>query len=714
MKTLSINLFLVIFLVVGSVYSLMAQTPEQLYQKGLMKEEGEGELLDAINLYNQVAENSEAGNSLQAKALLHIGMCYEKLGNQKAVKKYQRLVDNFPGQKNEVALAKERLSQLILIAEKVTNAPLVMTNKKIWEDTDTGLEGAPSPDGKYLSYVDEGDLAIYEIATGKKRRLTNKGSWDVSGEFALMSRWSPDGKQIIYEWYNGNDYCDMRIIGLDGSKPRILYSNKEVKWIYPYDWSPDGKQILAYFSRNDGTDWISQIVLVSTADGSVRVLKTFDGSWPENMCFSPDGRYIVYDFPQKTDSPERDIYMISSDGNIEIPLVEHPAHDELFGWTPDGKNIIFASDRNGTFSLWNKQIVEGKPQESVDLVKSDMGSIEPLGFTRGGSFYYGYSQRNNDIYNAQLDSETGEILALPKRTITRFEGYNQAPSYSPDGKYLAYISRRFPLTIFPDYTIAKLGGNVLCIKSLETGKEREIIPDINPFCYPRWSPDGRSVFVTDKNNSGSKQIDIQTGNVTSVLHDDKIGPQPTERSHDGKTTFYVEEDEKAKIYKILVRNLESGSEKEIYSSKGGLHIRLSPDGKWLAIQDSYMESYFRVPNIIPSLRIIPSAGGEPQELCRFEDGIDITAGAPFTWTPDGKYILYAMKSQKKEDEKWDLYRIPAKGGKSEKLGLEMSGFLMNLSVHPDGRHIAFSITEQSNANIWVMENFLPKEEMGKK
>ena len=357
-----------------------------------------------------------------------------------------------------------------------------------------------------------------------------------------------------------------------------------------------------------------------------------------------------------------------------------------------------------------KQIAEGKPQGNPELVKSDMGTIEPLGFTQEGSYYYGYSKKNNNIYTAELDPKSGEILSQPKKTITRFEGYNQAPSYSPDGKFLAYISRRFPLTIFPDYTMAKVGGNVLCIKNIGTGEEREIIPGLNRFRSPRWSSDGHSVFVIDMNNSGSKQIDIQTGNVTSVLFDDNLGPQPTERSHNGKTIYYVLRDRKTNISKIIVKNLENGTEKEIYRIKGSIHIRLSPDDKWLAIQAFYTENVL-VPDKIPSLIVVPSAGGESRELCRFEDGIDIRAGAPFTWTPDGKYILYSMKSPKKEIKKWDLYRIPAKGGEPEKLGMEMSGFLMNLSIHPDGRHIAFSITEESNAELWVMENFLPKEEM---
>ncbi|TFH40106.1 MAG: hypothetical protein E4G94_10115 [ANME-2 cluster archaeon] len=330
-----------------------------------------------------------------------------------------------------------------------------------------------------------------------------------------------------------------------------------------------------------------------------------------------------------------------------------------------------------------------------------------MGFTSGGSFYYGYSKKSNNIFVVELDPETGEILVPPKQEITRFEGYNQTPEYSPDGKYLAYISRRFPLTIFPDYTIAQIGGNVLCIKSLDTGKEREFFPDLDRFTHPRWSPDGRSVIVLDRNKSGSNKVDIQTGDVIPVLHDDNIGPQPTELSHDGKTIFYVLYNEKAKIYQIIERDLKIGTEKEIYRSDGGLHIRLSPDDQWLAIQAYYMENY-QGSDKIPVLNVIPVAGGEPLELCRFEEGIDIRAGAPFTWTPDGKYILFTMKSPEKDNDKWDLYRVPVKGGITERLGLEMGGFLINLSVHPDGRHIAFSTSEQSNAEIWVMENFLPK------
>ena len=96
------------FLLLDSINPSIAQTPEQLYQKGLMKEEGEGALQDAINLYSQVADNLNADQSLQAKALLHIGMCYEKLGTKEATKAYQRLVNTFPNQTEMVGLGKSK------------------------------------------------------------------------------------------------------------------------------------------------------------------------------------------------------------------------------------------------------------------------------------------------------------------------------------------------------------------------------------------------------------------------------------------------------------------------------------------------------------------------------------------------------------------------------------------------------------------------------
>ena len=389
--------------------------------------------------------------------------------------------------------------------------------------------------------------------------------------------------------------------------------------------------------------------------------------------------------------------MLSVDGSSENSLVEHPANDFALGWAPDGKSVLFASDRNGTLGSWSIQVAEGKPHGDPKLVKPDMGPIVSLGFTEEGSFYYGFHQRLYDIYFAELDPETGETVTPPEKAIRRFEGYNLTPGYSPDGKYLAYISRR------PPYTYYGYAGNVLCIKSLETGKEREFRPDLHLFGFPSWSPDGSSVLVlhwSAKGQKGYYRIETQTGSVEPVLLSGENYSLSNDHqwSPSGKTIYYGRMDKEADSRQIIAMDIENGKEKIIYQSDDFFTLSISPDGQWLALCFPRGEN--------PRLNIISTTGGESRELCRFEEGIKL-GGTSSKWTADGKYILFGMYNSKTDNEKHELCRIPASGGELEKLGLIMKGGYNYLSTHPNGRHIAFSSSEYA-AEIWVMENLLPK------
>ena len=117
--------------------------------------------------------------------------------------------------------------------------------RQIWAGPEVDLFGAPSLDGRYLSYVDweTGDLALRDLTTGEKRRLTKAES----GEFAYSSRLSPDAQQVAYVWVNKERPYHLRIISTSGaqSKPRVLYSNPNVGYTEVNGWSPDGKFVLA-------------------------------------------------------------------------------------------------------------------------------------------------------------------------------------------------------------------------------------------------------------------------------------------------------------------------------------------------------------------------------------------------------------------------------------------------------------------------------------
>ena len=210
--------------------------------------------------------------------------------------------------------------------------------------------------------------------------------------FALNSKISPDNKLVAYSWMNQYGTYDLRLIGIDGSADRTLYSNEDIE-AYPHEWSSDGKHIATFFYSNMDKD--HQIVWISVEDGSVRVLKTMlEGhATSSGVSHSPDDRYIAYDHPVEEDPVNYDIYLLATDGSGEIPLVEHPANDWVLGWAPGGKEILFKRDHLGTWDIWTIPVANGKPLGPPKRILSDVGGITPLGFTQDGSFYFSSMNR---------------------------------------------------------------------------------------------------------------------------------------------------------------------------------------------------------------------------------------------------------------------------------------------------------------------------------
>jgi len=698
------NFIMVILLMAGTslLFSSLVQqeTAKELFEQALYLEETKGELEKAIEVYKQVVKKFPDERATAAKAQLQIGMCYEKLGLKEAQKAFQKVIDKYPEQMEEVKVAKEKLSILLRAQAVVEKGNKEFNIRKVWAGPDVDTLGAPSPDGRYLSYVDwnTGDLAIRELATGKKRRLTDKGSWLKSQELALFSRWSPDSKKIVYNWLNKEDFFELHIIGPDDLTPRTLYRNEEVPYVQAWDWSPDGKHIFALLGRKNRL----RAGLISVADGSLSVLSTIERLAPgvggaRGGFFSPDSSYVIYALPQSEDSLKCDILMLSIDGKHEIRLIEHPADDFPLCWSPDGKSLFFASDRTGTVDAWVIQVVDSKPQGNPKLIKKDIGHFLPMGTTRKGSFYYGVNYSMFDIYIATFDPQTGKILSPPEKATRRFEGSNTSPDWSPDGKYLAYISSRGPRPI---------ARNVLCIRSIETGEERELLPKLARFGYPRWSPDGKFISVEvegsdELNRGGIFRVDVQTGDVAPI---GPLEPNKVIFSHrwskDGKSIIYSRKVPDSKNTRILVHNLETGQEKELPGAPSNANdIDISPDGRWLALIN-------RERNRV--LKVMPASGGESRVLHSWEQEGDYVH-QPFikspAWTADGRYILFP-KGRPDPDSKWELWRISVDGGEPEKTGIAMIQ-LRHFSVHPDGRRIAFYSLgfEMKQPEVWVMENF---------
>jgi len=673
------------------------QTAGELFERALYIEEAKGDLQKAIELYKKILKQFPENREVAAMAQLHIGLCYEKLGLKEAQKAYQNVIDNFPEQTEAVKVAKEKLSILLRAQALIEKGDTEFKIRQVWAGPDVDTSGAPSPDGRYLSYMDgdSGNLAVRELATGKKRLLTNEATGEDPMEFAAYSRISPDGKLVAYAWFNPLSTYDLRIIGIDGKGGRILYSDKDYR-VIPAEWSSDGQKIaVRRYSRKDGK---CQIVWIYPADGSVRVLKTMEKgqTWQDCVCHSPDDRYIAYDRPVEEDSGNYDIYLLATDGSGEIPLVKHAANDKLLGWAPGRNEILFLSDRTGTWDAFVIKVEDGKPQESPIRIKSEIGKVTQMAFTQDDSFYFSMYTRWFNTYIAIFDLATGKLEAPLSQPIV---GSSYYPEWSPDGDYLAYISEK----------INRAGpgffDDILHIYSLKTRKEREVPCELKKFRNLRWSPDGCSILVTafdGKNRQegyigGLYLIDVEDGKVTTLAQyaPGTVGPGGWRRfisewSSDGQSIFYVNRG------LLLMRELETKKEKQLYSDPNlAGHLAPSPDGQSLVF------GLYDIEKGAGSILIMSTSGGKARELLKFQKSEMIYS---FVWTPDGQYVLFLRL----EDEGTGLWRISSEGGNPQKLWQSDKKF-RELRLHPDGRRIAF-YTIKVDKEVWAMENFLPKIE----
>lgn len=665
------------------------QTAGEIFQQALYIEEAEGDLEKAIELYQKILEQFPEEREVAVKAQLQIGICYEKLGLKEAQEAFKKVVENFPEQEKEVKIARQKLRRLLKAKAVIEDKVKELSMKKVFTVAPRDLVGTPSPDGRYLSTVDwtTGDLAIKEISSGKLHRLT-QNSMDLT-EYALISIWSPDGKKLAYSWMNKENFFELRIIGLDGSGPQVLYRNRENFTIKPYDWSSDGKYILAGIGEKQKA---TQLATISVPDGSVQVLKE---RWIESGFFLPDGNFIIYDFVLLAqESRGNDIALIPVQGGEEILLVKHPAHDFSICWDKEGKRFLFLSDRTGNMDIWALEMEESRPQGEPYLLKKNIGRISPLGFTDMGDLYYAIYTSMNDVYTASLNLEKNSLSAPPKRTEELFMGANGSADFSQDGKYLAYISKR-------TYGPGRFEPQVICILSLESGEKRELFPDLENIRFIRWSADGKNFFsygFDKKGRTGLYSIDTQTGDTDYILKSknfEEFIPELDVFPDANRIVYKKYERGKAGtggIMSIRVRDIQSGKEEVIYRKENASeshHVALSSDGKWIAFDD-------RDP--VRVLKVIETEGGEPKELYRMKSGDTFTS---FVWRPKTREVFFTKGISGKPNQLW---RVNAESGEAQRIDLNMRR-LRELRFHPDGKRIAFS-AGYIEAEVWVMENLL--------
>lgn len=651
---------------------------EVALQAAIKTETVDGNLISAIEQYKKIAEMPDADRATIATALLRMGQCHEKLGDthtQEALKAYEQVVREYGDQAKLAAEARVKLATLAGASVGMRDESTT-TVRLVWAHAD--VTGKVSADGRILSFTDwesGGNVAIRDLLTGRTRLLTDTGGIGKPGGtgFAEPSMPSPDGKHVAYTWISdaGRSLC---IVGLDGSKPRVLRApGNGILHHLPIDWSPDCKHLLAEFQKIDGT---RDMMLVAVADGSAKLLKAMGTNPSPGGFFSPDGRYIAW-------ATQEGISLFDLKTESESLLFPDRSNPSVLGWAPDGKHILFSSERGGSSDAWLIAVDDGKAQGEPILVRKDWGDL-PMGFTASGAFYFAVIKNVWNVRLAELDPGGGKLVSSPQPAFRR--GNTRSPGWSPDGCWLASIDGRMP-------------SQSIIVKSMETGEERELRIGGWTIGMGRllWMPDGNAVVVPA---SGPGQghslikIDVQTGRVTPLMKFPALGGWPRfGLSRDGNVVFYIRP-----ATGLVAHDLRSGKETGIIQSPQPYWGAVSPDGQRVAIAVNNETSW--------ALLVGPVSEGKVRELIKVDKKEEFPFLGSNSWTADGGSIVFVMRIKRGAGE-WRLMRIDVEGGEPQQIATFAADGLQGVRIHPDGRRIAIS-NIKVDLEVWILENFLPE------
>ena len=352
-----------------------------------------------------------------------------------------------------------------------------------------------SPDGQAVAYIErvsetEQRVMIQDVAGGDPVVVLDQcyDCWNL--------RWVPDGSALSFSAYLGP--------GLGGPRNVVApRSGGELRRLNPYtgnfSWSPDGSRYAG--SWTSGRD----IVLVERATGEVvdRIELEVPFAWLYGVEWSPRGDRLL--LLTHDDDRQFSVWTVGLDGRGVHRVVE--ASSPVFSprWAAAGRGIYYLLREGGGESVMRVPVDprSGAPSGPPEPVLSGLETDDSFSLSGDGTrLAYARASISSHLWTLTLTDPGTEPTAQPLTTGT---SWNECPSVSPDGRYVAFRRRA-----------AGNAANVF-VMPMAGGPPRQVTHREGENRCPVWSPDGQTLaFASDEGGAfGLWTVGVEDGMLRS-------------------------------------------------------------------------------------------------------------------------------------------------------------------------------------------------------
>jgi Tol biopolymer transport system component len=322
----------------------------------------------------------------------------------------------------QIGLSGEVYAGLFVCSHRIDVAETaVFTNFRFDVPAAKGVDGWENPSPSRLE--------ILEVATGHRRVIYT------SSKHFEAPNWSRDGRYLLF-----NQEGKIMKFVLGQNRPRVLKTGKVKRNNNDHGISFDGKKLaLSSHTRQKGRKEGSQIYVVDIKGGEpVKVTDQAPSYWHG---WSPDGKVLVYCAEREGNY---DIYAIPAKGGTETRLTTDPGLDDGPEYSPDGRYIYFNSNRTGQMKIWRMK-PDGTKQQQVSFGHSNdwFAHLSPDGKRMVYISYPLSVPAASHPHNQRVMIREQMVSSGKVRVVAHLyggQGSLNVPSWSPDGKYVAFVS----------------------------------------------------------------------------------------------------------------------------------------------------------------------------------------------------------------------------------------------------------------------------------